>query len=212
MHFGYKTSQGITVLEGLEAVRHRPAMYIGADEPGRSLRTRLLEWVVDGVAHDTPIPEEVRVVLWRDGAMTVAYDGEPIPIEPFSRPVDGVAHPVFYQFFVGLMARGDPFQRTLSFGAVLNALSDRLVVSTMHGGERYRAVFSQGLIASLLARTSCETPLGTTWLTFLPDATLIAGEPLTRDDAEGVAERVAQEAGGVKVSVDDRTSEEADWY
>jgi DNA gyrase subunit B len=212
VHFGYKTAQGITVLEGLEAVRHRPAMYIGADEPGRSLRTRLLEWVVDGVAHDTPPPEEVRVFLWRDGAMTVAYDGEPIPIEPFGRPVDGVAHPVFYQFFLYLFARGDPFQRTLSFGAVLNALSDRLVVSTVHGGERYRAVFSQGLIVSLLARTSCEAPLGITWLTFLPDATLITGEPLAREEAASVAERVTQAAGSVTVSVDDRTSEEADWY
>ncbi|MBX3192698.1 MAG: hypothetical protein KF819_37285 [Labilithrix sp.] len=212
MHFGYKTAHGITVLEGLEAVRHRPTMYIGAEEPGRSLRARLLEWVVDGVAHDTPTPDEVRVLVWRDGAITVAYDGAPIPIEPFARPVDGVAHPVFYQFFLYLFARGDPFQRTLSFGSVLNALSDRLVVSTMHGDDRYRAVFSQGLIVSLLARTSCERPLGTTWLTFLPDATLITGDALTRDDAAQVAERVMQGAAGVRVSVDDRTSEEADWY
>ena len=165
MDVGYRTKDGITVLEGLMAVRHRPAMYIGAEEPGHSLPTRILEFVADGVAHDTPTPEEVRILLWREGAITVAYDGAPIPIEPFSRPVNGVEHPAFYQFFMYLFAGADPFHRSLAFGAILNALSEQLVVSTMHGGDRYRAVFSQGMIVSLLTRTHCASPLGTTWVT-----------------------------------------------
>ncbi len=156
----HTTPEGITVLEGLECIRVRPAMYIGSEEPGHSLRKRLLELVVDRVARDTPRPEELRLILWRQGVMTVAYDGAPIPIEPFARPVDGVAHPLFYKFFMDLSVGAEPFGRTLAFGATLNALSERLVVSTIHGKDRYRAIFSRGMVVSLLARSWCERRSG----------------------------------------------------
>jgi hypothetical protein len=107
--------------------------------------------------------------------------------------------------------------------AVLNALSERLVVSTMHGGRRYRTVFSKGMIASLLRCAHCDCPLGTTWLTYRPDATIVAGEALTPDNLHGITERVgpnlngiAERFGlnmaGVQIRVEDRMTEDADWY
>jgi DNA gyrase/topoisomerase IV subunit B len=57
----YKTLDGLTVIEGLEPIRRRPAMYVGAEEPGRSLSHRLLEGLVDAIANDTPPPHEIRV-------------------------------------------------------------------------------------------------------------------------------------------------------
>jgi DNA gyrase/topoisomerase IV subunit B len=203
----YVTRDGITIIE---AVRRRPVMYIGPEEPGRSLRSRLLEVVVGELAEDGPKPREIRVALWRDGAMTVAYDGDPIPIEPFSRSVNEIAHPHFYEFFLYLHPGGVP--TPLAFGAVLNALSERLVVSTMHGGNRYRAVFSRGMVVSLLARSPCETPLGTTWFTFRPDESIVTGAPLTESEARAAVGRVTRDFSDVPIAIHDRSTETADWF
>lgn len=208
----YKTRDGITIIEGLEVVRRRPAMYIGAEEPGRTLTSRLLEFMVDGVAHDTPSPSEIRVLLWRERATTIAFDGAPLPVEPIARPANDVAHPALYQFFMYLFAGAEPFGRTLSVGAILNALSERLVVSTMHGDARYRVVFAQGRLVSLLSRTQCDQPLGTTWFTFRPDPTLITGAPLSMHEATEVTERVAASVKGPRIIVHDRATEEPDWH
>ena len=208
----HKTRDGLTIIEGIEVIRRRPAMYIGPEEPGRTLPSRLLELIVDGVAHDTPPPQEIRVLLWCDRAITVAFDGGPLPIEPFGRPVGDVAHPALYQFFMSLFVGVEPFGRTLSFGAILNALSERLVVSTMHGDGRYRVVLAQGRIVTLLSRTPCERPLGTTWFTFRPDSTIITGASLSLEDTTEVTERVATNVKHARIVVHDRRTEEPDWY
>ena len=90
--------------------------------------------------------------------------------------------------------------------------SERLVVSTMHTGDRYRVVFSKGRIVSLLSRTHCERPLGTTWLTYHPDVTIITGDALTLADVHGIAERVGQKTKCMRIRVEDRMTEYADWY
>jgi DNA gyrase subunit B len=200
----YKGPQGITVLTALEAVRRRPAMYIGREEAHRSLRVRLLELTVSNIAHERP--QEVRILLWREDVVTIAYDGAPLPIEPSGLPADGVSHPALYRSFMSLHVPA-------MYGmAILNALSERLVVSTMHAGDRYRVIFSKGMIVTLLHRAHCDRPLGTTWLTYHPDATIITGEMLTSDDVHGIAERVGRNADGVRIRVEDRMTEDADWH
>jgi len=206
----YKTPDRITVLESLEAVRRRPALYIGGEEVHPSPRVRPLEYVVDDIAHEPRT--EVRLLLWCEDAITIAYDGSPLPIEPFSRPADGVAHPALYESFMYLFAGGMVPFGTSAFGPVLNALSERLVVSTMHAGDRYRVVFSKGSIVSLLCRSHCDRPLGITWLTYRPDTTIIAGEALTSGEVQQIVERVGRKTEGVRIRVEDRMTEDADWY
>jgi DNA gyrase/topoisomerase IV subunit B len=101
---------------------------------------------------------------------------------------------------------------TSAFRAVLNALSERLVVSTMHAGDRYRVVFSKGTIVSLLHRTHCDQPFGITWLTYRSDAAIITGEVLTSGEVQRIAERLGQKVEGVRIRVEDRMTENADWY
>src|SRR5215467_13585354 len=205
----HKGPGGITILEGLEAVRRRPALYIGGEELHPSRRVRLLASVVDEIAHEPQA--EVRILLWCEDAVTIAYDGSPLPIEPFSRPVDGVAHPALYESFMYLFAGGMLPFGTSAFGPVLNALSERLVVSTMHAGDRYRVVFSKGSIVSLLCRSHCDRPLGITWLTYRPDTTIIAGEALSSGEVRGIAERVGLKTECVRIRIEDRMTEDADW-
>jgi DNA gyrase/topoisomerase IV subunit B len=89
----YNTQDGLTITEGLEPIQRRPTMYIGA-MAGRSPSCRLLEVLVDAIANDTPAPREIRARLWRRSAITVAWDGAPLPIEPLSG--EGVSHPALY--------------------------------------------------------------------------------------------------------------------
>jgi DNA gyrase/topoisomerase IV subunit B len=181
-------------------------MYVGASEPGRPAAARLLEGLVDAIAHDTPRPQEIRVQLWSGSVITVAYDGAPLPIEPFVSGTAGVSHPALYYLFMHLYAGGAPFDRFL-FGAILNALSERLVVSTMRDSDRYRVVFAKGNVVRLLHRTSCPRPLGVTWFTFRPDIAIIGGDQLTLADVERIAER----QGSPRVFVEDHSGEETDW-
>src|SRR5262245_23114579 len=199
----YKGPHGITILEGLDPVRLRPTMYIGGEDVHPSPRVRLLEYAVSEIAHERP--QEVRILLWREDAVTIAYDGSPLPVESFGLPVDGVSHPALYQSFMSLVVGNTAFR------AVLNALSERLVVSTMHAGHCYQVVFSKGTIVSLLRRSHCDRPLGITWLTYRPDATIITGEALTSGEVQQLAERVRQNAESVRIRADDRMTEDANW-
>jgi hypothetical protein len=85
----YKGPHGITILEGLEAVRRGPEMYIDVKEVHPFPRVRLLEYVVDDIAHEPQA--EILILLWCKDTITIAYDGGSLPIEPFSLPANGVA-------------------------------------------------------------------------------------------------------------------------
>jgi hypothetical protein len=177
----YKGPHGITILEGRDPVRRRPTMYIGGEVLHPSARVRLLEYAVGEIAHERP--QEVRILLWREDAVTIAYDGSPLIIEPFGPPIDGVSHPALYRSLCTCSLGRQPSR------AVLNPLPERLVAPTMQAGHRHRVVFSKGTIVSLLRRSRCDRPLGVTWLTYRADATIIAGEVLTSGEVQGLAER-----------------------
>ncbi len=206
----YKTRDGVTMIEGLEAVRRRPEVYIGPEPNERSGSTRLLELAVSGLSKDTPKPTEMRITVCHN-SVVLAYDGKPFPVEPYSKGTSELPHPALYAFFMTLVAGGEGLGRTLAFGGVLNALSERLVVSTMHGDVRFRAVFSRGNLVTLLSRSRTQTPLGTTWLTYRRDEAKVLGPMLTVLEAQGVAQRVSQ-ASGVRINVYDRINDEPDWY
>jgi hypothetical protein len=182
-------------------------MYIGAGVfEGSSLCPRLVEAALSGVVDDVPAPSAIRVTRWRDGAFTIAWDGEPLPIETSPLLPVAVPHPELYRFFLYLHSAE---QRLAFSGAIVNALSERLVVSTVHEGERYRAVFSKGMLVSLLAKAPCEVPLGSNWFTFLPDGDLLGGAVSSAESAEIVA-RVGSRTA--LVTIQDRPSDAADWY
>jgi DNA gyrase/topoisomerase IV subunit B len=203
----YKTRDGLVILEGLDAIRRRPQMYIGPAQPGRSPSQNLLELLVSAIADDTPSPKEVRVQLWRDATVTVAWDGAALPIEPFARGEGGVSHPALYQLFMYVYGNASPLGR-FHFGAVLNALTERLVISTMSGGTRHRAVFAQGMLVSLLHSANCPDPPAINWLTFRLDTAIIGGEVLSWAGLECIV----TPRSGQRFSLEDRSSEEADWF
>jgi hypothetical protein len=203
--FSYMTADGIRVIAALDAVRLRPQLYIGEATHEISRRARLVSAALSNVIEDTPAPSAVRLLLWRCGAITIALDGEPLPIGPVARGDDDVSHPELYGLF---MALAHSNRRLTIAGPVLNALSEHLVVSTMVDGQCYRATFSRGGLVGLLHRVHLKEPLGATWLTFRPDPEIITGE-LDLARARTIVEAVSTEA--IKIELQDRTDVDADW-
>lgn len=204
------TSGDIDVIEGLEAIRRRPTMYVGEPEGGRTLCSRLVESVVGNAASDTPSPRAVQLTLWAGEAASVAFDGEPLPIAPYCAGAADIPHPELYRMFMYVAAPATI--RSLSFGAaIVNALSSRLVVSTVHDGLRYRAAFSRGALVSLLSKAATDLPHGTNCLTFTPDLEVVPGG-MTFGEAQAITGRVGTSAPTVKVSAIDRSTEKPDWW
>lgn len=201
------TSRDIDVIEGLEAIRRRPTMYIGEETPERNLCSRLVECVAGNVAAEPPPPTAIRIVLWMGGVVTIGYDGEPLPIRP-SETATGVAHPELYFLFMYLFVPGSPLQLG---AAIVNALSERLVVSTVHDGVRYRAAFMRGGLVTLLSKSRTEEAFGTNWFTFKPDATLISGI-VDAPEAARIATSVMKATPGASVTAIDRSSQKPDWW
>jgi DNA gyrase/topoisomerase IV subunit B len=191
-------SDELVMLTPAEAIRRRVGMYIGGTTTGH-----LVEATLRNIAADTPAPTALRLTLWRSRAFTIAFDGAPLPIEPSER--HGVVHPELYWLFHAVALAN----RLFSFaGPVLNALSEALVVWTVVDGESYRMAFSRGAIVSPLRRSDPTITLGTTWLTFRPDATVIAGD---LSAAQGARLVDAASTSTLRIGLDDRSDREAPW-
>lgn len=181
-------------------------MYIGDATDGRTLCSRLVECIVGNVSAESPAPTAVRLIVWAGNVFTVAYDGEPLPIHPVER--GGVSHPELYTMFMTLLAPSGPLYMG---AAVANALSARLVVSTVHEGGRYRAAFSRGGLVSLLFAAPTEETLGTNWLTFKPDPEVTPGE-VTPSEADAIIRRLRESTPATAMTAVNRVHERPDWW
>ncbi|MFB6227354.1 MAG: DNA topoisomerase (ATP-hydrolyzing) subunit B [Halobacteriales archaeon] len=205
----------IQVLEGLEAVRKRPAMYIGSTDA--SGLHHLVEEVVDNSIDEAMAGHcsTVDVTLHEDGSVTVADDGRGIPVDThaeYDRPAvevilttlhaGGKFDKESYQVSGGLHGVGV---------SVVNALSERFEVEVCRNGGVWTESFERGVPDGLERTGDSDGETGTR-ITFSPDGEVF---DTTTFDYGTLASRLRELAflnPGVRITIEDERSDETDSF
>jgi len=211
---GSYSASDIQVLEGLEPVRKRPAMYIGGtDTTGyHHLLWEIVDNSVDEVING--FADRVEVTLHKDGkTVTVTDDGRGIPVDVHPR----YRKPALEIILTTLHSGGkfDQGNYLHSGGlhgvgsSVVNALSSKLTAEVRRESKRWEQTFSRGKPTSKLRSVGPARGTGTA-TTFTPDADIF-GEK-ARFDAELIRERLEAKSylhKGMEVVFRDQTASPA---
>ncbi len=189
-------AKDITVLEGLEAVRKRPGMYIGSTGP-RGLHHLVYEVVDNSV--DEAIAGHARkviVTLHPDNSVTVVDDGRGIPVEKHPKMRKPAAEVVLTTLHAGGKF-GDGGGYKVSGGlhgvgvSVVNALSEKLHLEVWRDGYVWEQEYERGKPVTKFKKGRAVKSTGTT-ITFTPDMEIFGEE--TEFDFETLAERLRETA------------------
>ncbi len=170
-HASY-TAKDIVVLEGLEAVRRRPGMYIGSTDQ-RGLHHLIYE-VVDNAVDEAMAGycTEVYVEIREDGSVMVSDDGRGIPVDMHPTTGKSALETVMTTLHAGGKFGGGAYKVSGGLhgvgASVVNALSSFLRVEVRRSGYTYRQDYSKGIPTSTLTKSKGMNGGGTT-ITFAPD-------------------------------------------
>jgi len=205
-------AEQIQVLEGLEAVRKRPAMYIGSTS-------------IKGVHHlvyeavDNSIDEalagfctEIKVIIHKDNSLTVIDNGRGIPVDIHPK----LKKPALEVVMTVLHAGGkfDKKSYKISGGlhgvgiSVTNALSEWCVVKVSRDGKIYTQEYRQGKPISEMKIIGESTATGTE-VTFKPDQTIFEDINFHFDTLASRLRELAFLNKGLKISIKDERTEKS---
>jgi len=162
----------IQVLEGLEAVRLRPGMYIGSTSS--SGLHHLVYEIVDNAIDEAlaGVCDEVSVVIQNDGTITITDNGRGIPIDVQEQTGTSALEVVFTVLHAGGKFGGGGYKVSGGLhgvgASVVNALSEWLIVRVHKNGQIHEMRFSRGDITQTITIVG-ETDKTGTEVTFKPD-------------------------------------------
>ena len=169
---GEYTAKDIQVLEGLEAVRVRPGMYIGSTDQ-RGLHHLIYE-ILDNAVDEAMAGycERVDISISEDGWITVVDNGRGIPIDKHAKTGKSALETVMTTLHAGGKFGGGAYKVTGGLhgvgGSVVNALSSDLRAEVRRQGWMYSQEYVRGKPTGNLAKGEKTTEHGTTIL-FKPD-------------------------------------------
>ncbi len=209
-------ASNIQVLEGLEAVRKRPAMYIG-DVGVRGLHHLVYE-VVDNSIDEALAGycDRIEVVIHEDNAISVMDNGRGIPVEMHPKEGKPAVEVVMTVLHAGGKFDKDTYKVSGGLHGVgvscVNALSNRLEVEVKRDGGVYRMAFERGRTVEPLTQVREMEPgeeTGTT-VTFRPDDTIFLDTVYRFDTLADRMRELAFLNKGVTIVLEDRREEDAE--
>ena len=214
---GY-TGSNITVLEGLEAVRKRPAMYIGSTNE-RGLHHIVYE-VVDNAIDEAlgGFCDTISVTLTEDGACIVEDNGRGIPVDMMPRYKKSAIEVVLTVLHAG--GKFDKSTYQVSGGlhgvgvSVVNALSSELSATVFRDGKIYSIAFQKGLLTMPL--TECDQNKGEhkrgTIICFKPDPAIFETLDFDYDRLSYRMRELAYLNKGISITIHDERTGDTDTF
>src|SRR6266496_4296824 len=210
---GDYTADSIKVLGGMEAVRKRPAMYIGST--GELGLHHLVYEVVDNSVDEAlaGYADKIDVTIHIDNSITVVDNGRGIPVEPMD--IDGEKIPAAQVVMTTLHAGGkfDSSTYKVSGGlhgvgvSCVNALSEELELEIWRDGFTWEQTYSKGEPTSKLKKTGAVKAKTGTKVRFLPDKSIFTATEYNFDTlAQRLRELAFLNKGLLITLTDERTT------
>jgi len=209
------TAENITVLKGLEGVRKRPGMYIGATDVS-GLHHLIWEVVDNGVDEFLAgEADQIDIIINKDGSITIKDDGRGIPVD--IHPTEKVSA---LQLAAATLHAGGKFDNDsykVSGGlhgvglSVVNALSKWAKIQVFQDGKEYIQEYKTGIPEYKVKEVGKSKERGT-WVTFQPDKTIFDTVEFT---SKMILPRLRQHAylnGGLTFNFEDQRPDSKMFY
>lgn len=207
---GSYNAEQIHVLEGLEAVRKRPAMYIGSTS-ARGLHHLVYEVVDNSIdealaGHCT----EIKVIIHEDNSITVIDNGRGIPVDMMKKEKKPAVEVIMTVLHAGGKFGDGGYKVSGGLHGVgvtcVNALSEHLEVEVRRGGKCYGIEFKQGKTSKKLYEKGTAETTGTT-VHFKPDASIFTETEYSYDTLRLRIRELAFLNKGITITLSDERPE-----
>ncbi len=201
------SAKSIQVLEGLEAVRKRPAMYIG--DIGLKGLHHLVWEVVDNAIDESLAGycSDIKVQIHEDNTITVTDNGRGIPTDMHPKEKRSALEVVMTVLHAGGKFDKDTYKVSGGLHGVgvscVNALSSHLTATVYRNGKIYQQAYQKGIPSNEVQEIGSTTLTGTK-IHFQPDATIFAETTYSYSTIASRLRELAYLNAGLQISVEDQ--------
>jgi DNA gyrase subunit B len=209
-------ASNITILEGLEAVRKRPAMYIG--DSGKDGLHHLITEIADNAIDEALVPEEkggscdkISIILNGDGSVTISDNGRGIPVDTHKDKNRPAVEVILTTLHSGGKFDSDSYKVSGGLhgvgSAVVNALSKWMKVEIHRDGKIWKQEYAKGVPQTEVEEIGDTDKSGTT-ITYLADDSIFTSDEYDLKRLLNKYKQAAYLTAGTTFNIVDNRSEE----